>query len=148
MDWDQIYATVVDWCTHTGIKIVIALLVLIVSFTLINLITKRMGKRLEKNKKADKTLSRTFVYVLRIVLKIVVVGALIGYLGLDTSGLSALIASLGVAIGLAVNGTLSNFAGGVLIIITRPFKDDDYISALGHEGTVESIRITHTKIRT
>ena len=77
-----------------------------------------------------------------------VVIALIGYVGIDTSAITALIASLGVGVGLAINGTLSNFAGGVLILITRPFKDDDYIQACGYEGTVEDIRICHTRLRT
>ena len=148
MTWQEVCDTVFDWCRNTGLKIVIAIVVFIVSFSLINFFMKRLSKRLEKNKKADKTISRALVYVLKIVLKIIVIAALVGYLGFDTSGLTALIASLGVAIGLAVNGALSNFAGGVMIIITRPFKDDDYISACGYEGTVEAIKITHTKIRT
>ena len=66
----------------------------------------------------------------------------------DTSAVSALIASLGVGVGLAVNGTLSNFAGGVLLLITHPFHDGDFISANGFEGTVEDIFICNTKIRT
>ena len=57
-------------------------------------------------------------------------------------------ASLGVGVGLAINGTLSNFAGGMMILITRPFKDDDYIEACGYSGTVEDIRICHTRLRT
>ncbi|MBQ7333395.1 MAG: mechanosensitive ion channel, partial [Clostridia bacterium] len=57
-------------------------------------------------------------------------------------------ASLGVCAGLAVNGALSNLAGGVLIILTRPFRVDDYIEAQGHSGTVEDIHITCTKLRT
>ena len=77
-----------------------------------------------------------------------VVIALIGYVGIDTSAITALIASLGVGVGLAINGTLSNLAGGILILITRPFKDDDYIDACGYSGTVEDIRICHTKLRT
>ena len=70
------------------------------------------------------------------------------YVGIDTSGLTALIASFGVCVGLAVNGALSNLAGGVLIIVTRPFKVDDYIEAQGVSGTVDEIRITSTKIIT
>ena len=87
-------------------------------------------------------------YVAKIGLKVLVVVALIAYLGIDTSGITALVASLGVGVGLAVNGTLSNFAGGMLLLITRPFKDDDYIAACGYEGTVEDILICNTKLRT
>lgn len=144
----RVLDTIVDWATHTGVKIVIALLLLFVSFRLITFITRRIEKRLINKKKVDKTLTSTLFYVIRIVLKIVVLTCLIGYLGIDTSGLAALIASLGVGIGLAVNGALSNLAGGVLILITRPFKIDDYIASGGYEGTVEDIRIVFTKLRT
>ena len=150
MDWNQFWTTIQNWLTTTGIKVVIALILLIVSFYIINKVSKRIakkGKKLEENKKLDKTLYRTLSYVLKIGLKILVVIALISYLGIDTSGMTALIASLGVGVGLAVNGTLSNLAGGVLLLITRPFKVDDYISACGYEGTVEDILICHTKLR-
>ena len=82
------------------------------------------------------------------VLKCLVVVCLIGYLGIDTSGLTALIASLGVCVGLAVNGALANLAGGVLILVTRPFKVDDFIEGQGVSGTVADIHITNTKIIT
>lgn len=151
MDWQKVWETIQNWLTTTGIKIVIALLVLIISFQIINIISKKVAKhstKVEKNKKVDKTLYRTLSYVIKIALKVLVVIACVGYLGLDTSGISALVASLGVGIGLAVNGTLSNFAGGVLLLITRPFKDDDFIEACGYSGTVEGIYICNTKIRT
>ena len=90
-------------------------------------------------------------YLIKIGAKIVVVICLIGYLGIDTSGLTALVTSLGVCAGLAVNGALSNLAGGILIIFTRPFKVDDYIEVDGSNnisGTVEDIQIVCTKLRT
>lgn len=151
MDWQKTWETVQNWLTNTGIKVVISLVILFVSFTLINWLAKKVakkGKKLEDNKKVDKTLYRTLSYVIKVGLKLVVVVSLVSYLGIDTSGITAIVASLGVGVGLAVNGTLSNFAGGVLILITRPFKDDDYIAACGYEGTVEDILICNTKLRT
>ncbi len=152
MDWKQVWQTVQNWLTTTGIKVVIAIIIIIVSFSFINWICKKItiktDKKVEKNKKIDKTVYKTISYVVKIALKILVVIVLIGYVGIDTSAISALIASLGVGVGLAVNGTLSNFAGGVLIIITRPFNTDDFIKACGYEGTVEDIRICHTRLRT
>ena len=148
IDWENLVNTVINWATNTGVKILIALVLLIISFRLITVITRRIEKRLINKKKLDKTLVTTLFYILRIVLKFVVLTCLIGYLGIDTTGLAALIAALGVGVGLALNGALSNLAGGVLILITRPFKIDDYIAACGHEGTVEDIRIVFTKIRT
>ncbi len=151
MDWQQIWQTVQEWLTNTGIKILVAIVILIISFTIINWLSKRIakrGKKLEDTKKVDKTIYRTLSYVIKIGLKILVVIGLIGYLGINTGGITALIASLGVGVGMAVNGTLSNLAGGVLILITRPLKVDDYIAACGYEGTVEDVLICHTKLRT
>ena len=152
MDWQQVWQTVQDWLTNTGIKILISIVIMIVSFSLINWLSKKIAKRADKkvaeNKKIDKTIYKTVSYVVKVGLEVLVVIALIGYVGIDTSAITALIASLGVGVGLAINGTLSNFAGGVLILITRPFKDDDYIQACGYEGTVEDIRICHTRLRT
>lgn len=152
MDWQQVWQTVQNWLTATGIKVVISIVIMIVSFSIINWLSKKIAKRADKkvesNKKIDKTIYRTLSYVAKVGLKVLVVIALIGYVGIDTSAITALIASLGVGVGLAINGTLSNLAGGILILITRPFKDDDYIDACGYSGTVEDIRICHTKLRT
>lgn len=148
-EWLQkVLNNVIDWATTAGIRIVIAIVLLIISFRIVTWITRRIEKRLINKKKLDKTLTSTLFYALRIIIKIVILACIIGYLGIDTAGLAALIASVGVGIGLAVNGALSNLAGGVLILITRPFKIDDYISAGGFEGTVEDIRIVYTKLRT
>ncbi|MBE7068317.1 MAG: mechanosensitive ion channel [Clostridiales bacterium] len=147
MDWQAILNSIVNWATSTGIRLLIALILLFVSFKVINALARRFAKRFEK-KNLDKTISRTFVYIFKLSMKIIVVVCLIGYVGIDTSGITALIASAGVCIGLAVNGAVSNLAGGVMLIVTRPFKIDDYIEALGYSGTVEEIRITQTKLRT
>ena len=139
--------TVIGWATTTGIKVIVALVVLLISFKIVNAI----GRRIEKagtTGKLDKTLSKVFAYAFKLGLKIVIAICLVGYVGIDTSGLAALVTSLGVCAGLAVNGALSNLAGGVLIILTRPFKVDDFIEAQGVSGTVDEIRITSTRIIT
>jgi len=147
MDWNSILNSIVSWATTAGVKILIALVVMFISFKIVNLIARRIVKSAEK-KHADKTIMRTLAHLLKIGLKIVIGVCLVGYVGIDTSGLSALVASLGVCIGLAVNGALANLAGGVLIILTRPFRIDDFIEAQGYSGTVEEINITNTKLRT
>lgn len=144
---EGIIEKVVDWATSAGIKIVIALLLWFISFRIINFFNKRMTKRLLK-KQADKTITKVVNYIITIGLKSLVVLCLLGYVGIETTSISAVLASLGVGVGLALNGALSNFAGGILIFITRPFKVDDYISVDGYEGTVEDIHIIHTKIVT
>ena len=153
MDWQHVSEVLQNWVTTVGIKILISVILLIVSFAVINRLSRaieRRGIKLAetKAKKVNQTLYRTLAYISKIMLKVLVVLVLVGYLGIDTSAISALIASLGVGVGLAVNGTLSNFAGGILLLITHPFRDGDYISANGFEGTVEDIFICNTKIRT
>lgn len=149
MDFAALLNNTVTFLTTMGIKIVTALLILLISFKVINALLKRFDRALEnRNKPIDKTLRRTLVYAIKLVLKTLVVIALVGYLGIDTSGAAALIASLGVGLGLAVNGALSNLAGGVIILINRPFRVDDYIEAADYSGTVEDIHIISTRLRT
>ncbi len=139
----------VNWITTTGVKIVIALVLLFISFRLITVFSRKLEKKLlSSEKKLDKTIVSTLMYIIRIVVKVLIVICLIGYLGIDTSGITALIASLGVCFGLAVNGAVANIAGGLLILITRPFRIDDFIEAAGFTGVVEDIHITHTKLKT
>ncbi len=144
---EQFLNTVINWVTTAGLRLVIALVLLWISFKLINFFGKKIEKSHEKGK-IDKTLARTLAYVFKIAAKVVVAVSLVGYVGIDTSGLAALVASFGVCIGLAVNGAVSNLAGGVLILLTRPFRVDDFIEAQGYSGTVEDIHITSTRLRT
>ncbi len=146
-DWNALLNTVINWMTSTGIKLVIAIVLMIISFKIVNVITKKLYKRLQK-RNADTTLSRVGTSALRISLKIIILVCLIGYVGIETASISAVIASLGVGISLAVQGTLSNFAGGVIIIVMRPFKIGDYITSNGQEGTVEDIKLFYTHIVT
>lgn len=148
MNIEALLDTVLAWCTTTGIKVVIAVIILLVSFSIIGNVVNKLTKKLEAAEKLDTTLVRTIGYVASVCLKGLVIICLIGYLGIETSGISAVIASLGVCFGLAVNGTLSNLAGGVMILVTRPFSVGDYISAQGVEGVVENIFICNTQIAT
>lgn len=151
MDWNQVLNNVINivinWATTAGLRLVIALVLLFVSFKVINFIARKIEKSGEKGK-LDKTLARTFAYIFRLGFKCMIAICLVGFVGIDTSGLAALVVSLGACVGLALNGALSNLAGGILIILTRPFRVDDFIEAQGYSGTVEDIHITTTKIRT
>ena len=140
-------STVVTWVANVGVKIIIALVILMVTFKIISKLARKIEKLGDKPTH-DKTIMRILAYIVSIGGKCLVGVSLIGYLGIDTSGITALIASLGVCFGLAVNGAVANIAGGVLIIVTRPFKVDDFIEAQGVSGTVTDIHMVNTKIKT
>lgn len=145
--WADIWNKIVEWSMDTGLKILIAIAVWIVSFKIINLIFKRIARSLAK-RKADATLSKVLVNMGRVALKILVLIGLIAYVGIQTASLSALVLAIGTGISLALQGTLSNFAGGVIIIIMRPFKLGDFITSNGESGTVEDIKLFYTYITT
>ena len=152
MTIQEVWASIKAWLISESLwttvaKVLLSLVLMFISFKIINAIGRKIEKRSEK-KNVDKTIMKTLAYLFKLGMKILVVVCLIGFLGIDTSGLTALIASLGVCLGLAVNGAVANLAGGVLIILTRPFRVDDYIEAQGYAGTVAEIRITSTKLIT
>ena len=134
--------------TEVGIKILIALVVLWIAFTIINKAGRSLEKALGKSGKLDATICHLISYIARIALKVLVILGLINYLGINTAGIATIIASLGVGVGLAINGAIANFAGGLLILVTRPFKVGDFVDIGGTVGTVEEIRLVHTKVAT
>ncbi|MBO5789372.1 MAG: mechanosensitive ion channel [Clostridia bacterium] len=135
------------WAGTFITKLGISVLVVILSYIFINVLLKKIEKKCAKHK-IDSTLTRTFLHIGGVLLKCLVVVVMLGYLGVENSSIAALFASLGVGLGLAVNGALSNLAGSVLLAVARPFHIGDYIEALDSEGTVDRINITHTKIVT
>ena len=130
-----------------GIKIAVAIIVLVVGRWIIKLIKKWMANGLAK-KHADVTLHGFFSNLISIVLNFILIILIISILGINTSSLVALLASAGLAVGMALSGTLQNFAGGVIIIMFRPFKVGDFISAQGQEGIVKEIQIFNTIVLT
>ena len=144
---NNVLNSIIGWATTAGLRLLIAIVILIVSFKVINAVAKKIAKQGDKGK-LDKTLAKTFAYLFKLAMKICIAICLVGYVGIDTSGLAALVVSFGACIGLALNGAVANLAGGVVILVTRPFKVDDFIEAQGVSGTVEDIHITCTRIRT
>ncbi|MGN1294820.1 MAG: mechanosensitive ion channel family protein [Bacilli bacterium] len=147
ISWSDVFDKIYHWLMTTGLKLLIAIVVLIITFCLINLITKKIYKHLQK-KHVDETIVKVAYGVTKVALKLVVLALLIGYVGIETASISAIIASLGVGISLAVQGTLSNFAGGVIIIVMRPFRIGDFITTNDYSGTVEDIHLFYTNIVT
>ncbi|MBO5946337.1 MAG: mechanosensitive ion channel [Clostridia bacterium] len=145
--WGNLVSTVSTWVVQTGLRIVIALVLMFITFKIVSRLARKIEK-LGSKPNYDKTLMRVLAYGVNIGGKSLILVCLIGFLGIDTSGITALIASLGVCVGLAVNGAVANIAGGVLLLVTRPFRVDDYIEAQGVSGTVIDIHLVNTKIQT
>lgn len=128
-----------------GIKLVVALVVFIIGHWLIKLAKKWMANGLLQ-KHGDATLHSFLSNLVAVVLNTILIIIIISILGVNTSSLVALLASAGLAVGMALSGTLQNFAGGVIIIFFRPFKVGDFIAAQGQEGVVKEIQIFNTII--
>ena len=144
---EEMLKSVGDWIITKGLQTLIATVVLVVLWCIVNVSCNALKKKIA-NKKVDKTVASVTITVIRVLLKIVLIGFYIGFLGVETSSIAAAIASIGLTIGLALQGSLSNLAGGVVIIVTKLFKVGDYIECNGEEGTVENIDLFFTTIVT
>lgn len=147
IDWSSVISTFVQWCITTGIRLIIGLLLLSITFRIVNRITKKIYLRLQA-KDADETISKVITSTIRLVAKVLIIISFVGFIGIETASITAAIASLGVALGLALQGALSNVAGGIIIVFTRPFRIGDYITSNGESGTVENIKLFYTEIVT
>lgn len=130
-----------------GIKIVVSIIVLIVGRWLIKQIKKGLTKVLNR-RNAEASLNSFLMSLVSVLLTFFLVMAIVGILGINTSSLVALLASAGLAVGMALSGTLQNFAGGVMIMLFKPFRVGDFIAAQGYEGRVSAIQIFNTFILT
>ena len=128
-------------------RFLLALLVLIVGFWLINRVTRLLVKTLEK-RAVDVTLKRFLESLIGILLKAILVISAASMVGIETTSFIAVLGAAGLAIGLALQGSLANFAGGVILLLFRPYKVGDYIETQGHSGTVNSIQIFNTVLKT
>lgn len=130
-----------------GLKIIIALIVLIVGLRIIKAITKGSARAMEK-RNVDASLRPFLTTVIGVLLKVMLVISVISMVGIETTSFIAVLGAAGFALGLALSGTLQNFAGGVILLILKPFKVGDFIDAQGHMGSVAEIQIFHTILKT
>ncbi len=127
--------------------IIIAIVILAIGMIISKIILKIMGKAMDKSK-LDVTISRFAQSAAKIVLNVFVIIIVLTFLGVPMDSIIAVVATAGVAVGLALQNSLSNLAGGFLILIEKPFRVGSYIKCSGEEGTVEAISILYTKIMT
>ncbi len=136
-----------DVLFHYMPKFVVACIVLFVGWKLINLLNKMMKRAYERHK-VDPSLQEFLHSLIDILLKVLIVLTAMGIMGIQMTSFIAILGAAGVAIGMGLQGTLQNFAGGVIILLLKPFKVGDYIEQGPYSGYVDSIQIFNTTLRT
>ncbi len=147
INFSELLTNVGNWLVTEGLKIVVAVIVFALYCAIIKSICKRIDKKLQR-KNVEVTIRKISVPWLKRILVFLGFVCMLTYLGIETSGIAAAITSVGLTVGLALQGSLANFAGGVIIIVMRPYKIGDFIDCNGQSGTVEDIKLFYTYLRT
>lgn len=147
LSFDDAITKIANSIVDFGFKLFLAILIFYIGKFIIMRIFKFV-RRVMVSRKVDASLTTFVLSLIKIVLYFILIVTVVGILGIETSSFLALFASAGVAIGMALSGTLQNFAGGVLILLLKPYKVGDYIETQGFTGTVKEIQIFHTIINT
>lgn len=147
VDVEQLLSKLLDWGIEVGKDLLGAIIIYIVGRFIIKQVGRLLARILEKRKLeiSVQTFLRSLVGIL---LNLILAFAIVSRLGVETTSFAALLASAGVAIGMALSGNLSNFAGGLIILVFKPFKVGDYIEGQNANGTVREIQIFHTILTT
>lgn len=138
----------INLLTAYGLDVIGAVLILIAGFWVARKVHSGVAKSLEKTGKIDLTLNQFFASLARYLVLIVTVLAVLSQFGIETTSLIAVVGAAGLAIGLALQGTLSNVAAGVMLLIFRPFKVGDFIEAAGQAGTIKELNLFVTEMAT
>ncbi len=146
-DWAEVWTMVQTTGVDLGINLVTAIVIFFVGKWIVSLVVKGMLKAMQKGD-MDITLRRFVANLARMLLMLFVIIAAIHQLGIQTASLIALLGAAGLAVGLALQGSLSNFAAGVLIVLFRPYKVGDWIEGGGVSGAVEEVQILTTVLKT
>ena len=146
-DWGQLLEMLQTKGIDFGINVVIALAIFYLGKMVISLVVRGIRKVMQRQE-VDKTLETFVCNLVRMVLLVIVVIAAIGQLGIQTTSFIAIFGAAGLAVGLALQGSLSNFAAGVLIVLFRPYRVGDFIEAAGISGVVEQVQILTTILKT
>ena len=146
-DWNQILDFMKTQGGDLAINVAIAIAIFYVGKLVVGLIVRGMRKVMRRQE-VDKTLETFVCNLVRIILMVVVIIAAIGQIGIQTTSFIAIFGAAGLAVGLALQGSLSNFAAGVLIVLFRPYKVGDFVEAAGIAGVVEQVQILTTILKT
>jgi small conductance mechanosensitive channel len=146
-DWAEVLTMIQTTGVDLGMRIITAIFIFFVGKWVVGLVVKGLLKGMQKSD-MDVTLRRFIANLARMLLMLFVIIAAIHQLGIQTASLIALVGAAGLAVGLALQGSLSNFAAGVLIVLFRPYKVGDWIEGGGVSGTVEEVQILTTVLKT
>lgn len=146
MDLSNIIPKLQEWATFYGLKIIAAVLIFIIGRWVAKVLRSVLERMMRKGK-VEETLISFVAHLVYVLLLLIIIIAALNQLGIQTTSFIAIIGAAGLAIGLALQGSLANFAAGVLMIIFRPFKVGDYIEGGGTAGTVEEIQIFNTILK-
>ena len=144
----NIQETIMPLIVEYGLDLIGAILILFVGWIIANWIQKRIRKAGQKSEKLDETLTTIFAKTAKVVVMVVVIIAVLQQFGVQTASLLAVVGAAGLAIGLAWQGTLSDIAAGIMILIMRPFKIGDAVEVAGTSGVVDEIGLVLTKMHT
>ena len=146
-DWNQVIDVIQTKGVDLGINVAIAIAIFYVGKMAISLVVRALHRVMQRQE-VDKTLETFVCNLVRMVLLVVVVIAAIGQIGIETTSFIAIFGAAGLAVGLALQGSLSNFAAGVLIVLFRPYRVGHFIEAAGINGVVEQVQILTTVLKT
>lgn len=144
---NELISEFIDKAVAFGLKVIAALLIYTLGVWIIRKV-KKIIKGIFDRKKTDAAIASFAMSITSIALTVILIIITVGTLGIDTTSIAALLAGGGMAIGMALNGTVQNFAGGIMILIFKPFKSGDFIETQGFSGTVSEVTITSTKLST
>lgn len=147
MDIEKILSKMIDMAIEYGPKLIGAILVFIIGSWIIKILMKNFSKILE-GRKIDDSLKPFLKSLIGILLRVMLVISVLGMVGIQMTSFIAILGAAGLAVGMALSGTLQNFAGGVMILLFKPFKVGDFIDAQGHMGSVKEIQIFNTILTT
>lgn len=147
VNWERVLENLLTWGIETGKAIIAAILIYIIGRFIIKQINRLLAKILQK-RKLEISVQTFLKSLINLLLNLILAFAIISKLGVETTSLAAILASAGVAIGMALSGNLSNFAGGLIVLVFKPFKVGDYIESPQANGTVKEIQIFHTILTT
>ena len=146
-DYQQLVNDLLSQAMWIGLKILLALAIFFVGKWITNWIIRILNRAFER-KNVDLSLRNFLRSMIKVVMMILVILAAIQTLGINTTSFLAIFASAGLAVGMALSGTLQNFAGGVILLLLRPYRVGDYITAQGQSGTVKNIGLFSTQLST